>query len=35
VERWWSDDPAANLGIWVADDEMFVDIDTADAFETA
>lgn len=33
VERWWSDDPAANLGIRVADDETFVDIDTADAFD--
>jgi bifunctional DNA primase/polymerase-like protein/primase-like protein len=33
VERWWSDDPEANLGIRVADDETFVDIDSADTFD--
>jgi DNA-binding transcriptional ArsR family regulator len=32
VEQWWTEDPRANLGIRVSDDETFVDIDTPESY---
>lgn len=33
MERWWQEDPARNIGVRVADDETFVDIDTQAAHD--
>jgi Bifunctional DNA primase/polymerase, N-terminal len=33
VERWWRENPSRSIGVRLADDETFVDIDTQAAYD--